>query len=182
MVRDGARLLIDDEHSRAPGEEPAVPERAEGTGAVDQHRGAPSPLETLYALAGNTKSPIDANPGASSAELTHERQNGPNRTLARDRRPSTFGEPTGLEAAQHLLDWLAAISRWRSNHGCALPASRSSVGPMVATVCDLARSGVAAACKIVRVADDPIALPCRRRVRSRPFPSEPPTWLATKST
>jgi len=88
----------------AGGEEPAVPERAEGTGAVDQHRGAPSPLETPYASAGNTKSPIDADPGASSAELTHERQNGPNRTLARDPRPSTFGEPTGLEAAQHLLD------------------------------------------------------------------------------
>ena len=78
----------------AGGEEPAVPERAEGTGAVDQHRGAPR----------ITKSPIDADPGASSAELTHERQNGPNRTLARDPRPSTFGEPTGLEAAQHLLD------------------------------------------------------------------------------
>src|ERR1700730_1014086 len=32
------------------------------------------------------------------------------------------------------------------------------------------------------VAHDPIALPCRRRVRSRPFSSEPPAWLATKST
>jgi len=38
MVRNDARLLIDDEHGR--GEEPDVPERAEGTGTVDQRRGA----------------------------------------------------------------------------------------------------------------------------------------------
>jgi len=59
----------------AGGEEPAVPERAEGTGAVDQHRGAPSPLETPICISGRiTTSPVDADPGASSAELTHERQ------------------------------------------------------------------------------------------------------------
>ena len=57
----------------------------------------------------------------------------------------------------------------------------TSDGRMIDIVFRLCVCGLAP-CVIVRVVHDPIALPCRRRVRSRPFPSEPPAWLATKST
>jgi hypothetical protein len=83
-----------------------------------------------------------------------------------------------------LLIWLLAIFIGEQNIAadCSSRASRSSAGPVVELSADLARSGLATPWAIMRAARDPIALPYRRRVRSRPFPSEPPAWLATKST
>src|SRR4051794_27309485 len=66
----------DDEKGRGPlGQRP--PRRAEIVAAVDQDRGAASPLETpdISVWCKNHKKPINAEPGFSAgAELTRERQ------------------------------------------------------------------------------------------------------------
>ena len=99
------------------------------------------------------------------------------RRKARPQSAASTCEKSQTSSGSVLVDLASSHIYWRAKHGRAIVssrASRSSAGPMVELSADFAGSGLATPWAIMRAPHDPIALPYSRRVRSRPFPSEPP--------
>jgi hypothetical protein len=126
---------------------------------------------------------LSADPGRPH----RERQIGPDGRLARNRRPQpakSHCEKSQTSSGSVLVDLASSHIYCEQNIAAdrfvaVIPILGGTHGRLSA---DLAGSGLATPWAIMCAPRDPIALPYRRRVRSRPFPSEPPAWLATKST